>query len=80
MQKSVPHHTGHAFVDDYRRVRELTLSLTAGFYEEDMMLQSMPETSPVKWHLAHTTWFFENFLLQRFFTAVKPSCKILQIH
>lgn len=71
MQKSVPHHTGYAFVDDYRRVRELTLSLTAGFSEEDMMLQSMPEASPVKWHLAHTTWFFENFLLQRFFTGYR---------
>jgi len=58
-------------IENYRRIREMTLSLTAGFSEEDMMLQSMPEASPVKWHLAHTTWFFETFLLLRFLTGYR---------
>src|SRR5689334_3363073 len=47
----------------YREVRELTLRLTAPFSAEDQMLQSMPDCSPAKWHLAHTTWFFETFIL-----------------
>src|SRR3954454_7560357 len=47
----------------YRSVREMTQSLTAGLSAEDCMVQSMPDASPVKWHLAHTTWFFETFVL-----------------
>ncbi|RUO33202.1 ergothioneine biosynthesis protein EgtB [Aliidiomarina soli] len=49
---------------NYRSVREQTLALTKGLSAEDMMLQSMADASPSKWHLAHTTWFFETFLLQ----------------
>lgn len=71
MHKMVSPDLQHSLTEDYRRVREMTLSLTAGFTEEDMMLQSMPEASPVKWHLAHTTWFFETFLLQRFMTGYR---------
>ncbi len=50
----------------YQQVRQSTISLTDGLSAEDMNLQSMPETSPAKWHLAHTTWFFETFLLNRY--------------
>jgi len=47
----------------YRSVRAKTEALCAPLGAEDMALQSMPEASPVKWHLAHTTWFFELFVL-----------------
>ena len=47
----------------YRDIRNTTLQITSPFSAEDLMLQSMPDASPAKWHLAHTTWFFETFIL-----------------
>lgn len=47
----------------YQAVRRRTLALTAALTPEDMVVQTMPDVSPTKWHLAHTSWFFENFLL-----------------
>lgn len=49
--------------DRYREIRAHTLRLVEGLSAEDCMVQSMPDASPVKWHLAHTTWFFETFVL-----------------
>jgi ergothioneine biosynthesis protein EgtB len=49
--------------DAYQRVRQTTDRLTVNLSAEDQNLQSMPEVSPVKWHRAHTTWFFETFVL-----------------
>ena len=49
--------------DRYRRVRENSLSLCRTLETEDYVIQSMPSVSPTKWHLAHTTWFFEQFVL-----------------
>ena len=47
-------------------VRRRTLELCANLTPEDMMVQSCPEASPAKWHLAHTAWFFESFVLGPF--------------
>jgi dimethylhistidine N-methyltransferase len=47
----------------YNAVRARTEALVASLDAEDMVVQSMPDASPVKWHLAHTTWFFETFVL-----------------
>ena len=47
----------------YQRLRRATEALTRSLTPEDMGAQSMPDASPTKWHLAHTTWFFETFML-----------------
>jgi ergothioneine biosynthesis protein EgtB len=49
----------------YAGVRAQTEALAAPLSPEDCALQSMPDASPVKWHLGHTTWFFETFILER---------------
>jgi len=56
----------------YTRVRARTAQLAVPLSEEDCCVQSMPDASPVKWHLAHTTWFFETFVLKRYQQNFKP--------
>jgi hypothetical protein len=50
----------------FTQVRRRTLLLCQPLTPEDMMVQSCPEASPAKWHLAHTAWFFESFILREF--------------
>jgi ergothioneine biosynthesis protein EgtB len=61
-----------ASLERYLEVRARTLALAAPLSQADCQVQSMPETSPTKWHLAHVTWFFETFLLERFETDFRP--------
>src|SRR5689334_22000361 len=56
----------------FAQVRQTILRLTRHLSAEDQMLQSMPDASPTKWHLAHTTWFFETFILQQHLPRYRP--------
>jgi len=49
----------------FRRIRALTERIVEPLEVEDMVIQSMPDVSPTRWHLAHTTWFFETFVLRQ---------------
>jgi ergothioneine biosynthesis protein EgtB len=54
---------GASLADDFRRVRAFTEKLCEPLETEDYVVQSMPDCSPTKWHLAHVSWFFETFIL-----------------
>src|ERR1700729_2245806 len=56
----------------YQAVRQATEHLCRPLSPEDMMVQSSSEASPVKWHLAHTSWFFETFVLSEFLAGYQP--------
>jgi ergothioneine biosynthesis protein EgtB len=58
--------------EHYRYVRGQSLALVAPLSAEDCCVQSMPDASPTKWHLGHTTWFFETFILEALEERFQP--------
>ena len=64
----------------YQRVRAASVAIAVPLSAEDCQVQSMADASPVKWHLAHTTWFFETFILETFdddYRIFDPAFKVL---
>ncbi len=59
-------------VSRFHKVRQVTESLVCSLSAEDCMVQSSPEVSPTKWHLAHTSWFFETFVLSEANPKYRP--------
>ena len=56
----------------FEEIRQTTLALSGPYSAEDQMLQSMADASPMKWHMAHTTWFFETFILSAHVPGYRP--------
>src|SRR5664279_2108336 len=72
--------TGQSLRETFSAVRQASLALCAPLTVEDHSLQAMPDASPAKWHLAHTTWFFETFLLSEYlpgYTTSNPAFRTL---
>jgi ergothioneine biosynthesis protein EgtB len=69
-----------ALQERYSAVRAQSVRLAQPLSPEDCQAQSMPDASPTKWHLAHVTWFFETFILEKYetdFAAFSPAFRVL---
>ena len=64
LKEVLPKSDRECWIEAFRRVRHGTERRAAPLSAEDQVIQSMPDASPIKWHRAHTTWFFETFLIQ----------------
>jgi hypothetical protein len=64
--------TPEALIEYYKSVRGFTERMCEPMVNEDYVIQSMPDVSPTKWHLAHTTWFFETFVLGNNYPSYEP--------
>jgi ergothioneine biosynthesis protein EgtB len=62
-----------SLLERYLEVRDISMRICSPLSVEDHSLQAMPDASPAKWHLAHTTWFFETFLLTPSLSAYTPA-------
>ncbi|MGB5623847.1 MAG: ergothioneine biosynthesis protein EgtB [Gammaproteobacteria bacterium] len=60
------------FAADFRAIRQQSVELTRTLAAEDMVIQTMPDASPTKWHLAHVSWFFERFILGQHLDGYRP--------
>ena len=59
-----PNGSPESLFEQYARIRSFSQTLCAHLEIEDFVVQSMPDVSPTRWHLAHVTWFFERFVLE----------------
>lgn len=69
---TVSESTASSLLRHYDAIRKFTEHLAAPLTAEDCAIQSMPDVSPTRWHLAHTTWFFETFVVMRATDAYQP--------
>ncbi|MBU0655131.1 MAG: ergothioneine biosynthesis protein EgtB [Gammaproteobacteria bacterium] len=69
-----PQYAPEELIAHYQRIRAVTAAICAPLAVDDYQIQSITETSPPKWHLAHVSWFFETFLLRAFEKNFQPYC------